>query len=475
MSSSSSDGIEVPSDYVPPGVRYLLNEWHPRPLLTLEEEDGDSSMLPPRSTTVHTISTTTHDTGGGRTAKNASTATRRTGTKNRATRRAAFYDKHIADHLILLHVKRLDSLVDSIAGTVDQAIKDAYKQGPLPADDSDVKEKRIRSRTDRSLMQILREDGVAEYYNNLTALFCLPVASTLALHPTLDEWTSRLHWTKQQNKAGWAIADGVLVLDPMPKADNAELMALYRADLEHVYPDIRENWGHLRRIYPNLAIWEIKSLTVGDAEVMEGIALLSVRKELFRWKRCIRDCGRRDHKNVCATHDKWHPGFDALRPQWKLDIGDSVDYDDAPSSSRQSHRLRARPGALEVTPSGSRMPPESDSSLSPRTPLHSEDGRNSVSGESSEGKKRKLDETEEASDQEADELVTSYSGGKGKGMQVMTPKKKPGKGKQKKKNHDDESYEDSKGGRREVNAQSFLQQVRATVLVLRAHTFPKEI
>ena len=49
-----------------------------------------------------------------------------------SSRKAAFYDKHLASHLILERVVYLDELVSVMASTVDQAIHDAVAKHPLP-------------------------------------------------------------------------------------------------------------------------------------------------------------------------------------------------------------------------------------------------------------------------------------------------------------------------------------------------------
>lgn len=52
------------------------------------------------------------------------------------------------------------------------------------------------------------EKSVASFYERTTALFCAPVASTLALR--LSKWDSLLIWAQSANVSGYAIADGFL-------------------------------------------------------------------------------------------------------------------------------------------------------------------------------------------------------------------------------------------------------------------------
>src|ERR1700733_13725720 len=118
---------------------------------------------------------------------------------NTYTRPASFYDKHLAETLVLKHVKLVDSLVNDLAGTVDKTIKDICQKGiELPSNMGMLHPREvIEDKTAMSKKRLLREEGVAENYNNLTATFCLPIASTLALHPSSTMWTSLLGWTKE--------------------------------------------------------------------------------------------------------------------------------------------------------------------------------------------------------------------------------------------------------------------------------------
>ena len=425
MAAPASDDIVVPHDYVPSDVRYLLDEWHPRKLHVFVDQPTPGLATLSNANPPSTSSTVT-------TANTSLTARRN---QSRNTRVAAFYDKHLADHLILKHVRRLDSLVGSLVGTVDKAIKEAYIKGPLPPTDGSgslTTQGQIKARTLDIRTKVLREDGVAEYYNNLTANFCLPVASTLALHPSYHEWRSRLTWTKEPNKAGYAIADGVLHPTPSPSDDEVEAVEIYKSILEHFDPEIRIIWDELGRRYKDLAIWEMKSLTVGDFEVMNSILESALKKGPFIWKRCKGNCGRPDHKTIQASRDTQPHGFDALRPPWTLPSNESHPH----SSSRRSHRLSTTLEASHAFgasgPSGTRKSLQSDSSLSSLSSSNGDEGHDLVDGRGRHGTKRKHD---------------------GRGNYSRSPTKRPGKA------DSGASYEGPEGARRYVNGQSFLQQV----------------
>jgi hypothetical protein len=272
--------------------------------------------------------------------------------------------------------------------------------------------------------------GVAENYNNLTANFCLPVASTLALHPSFHEWTKCLTWTMEPNKAGWAIADGVLQLTPSPDDTEVEDVETYESILEHFDPDIRKDLGELRRSYRDLAVWEMKSLTVGDFKVMNSILELATKKSPFIWKRCRGSCGRSEHEQIHASPDALPHGFDALHPPWTLPLDEPVE---SHPSLRQSQRLSVDFHASGVAgPSGTGKSLKADSSLASLSSLNSEEAHELGISEGRRGRKRKHD---------------------GRRSWTRSPTKKRGSG---------ASYQGRDGPREEVNGQAFLQQVSNT-------------
>lgn len=404
MGALPSDDAGVPNDYVPSDILYLLDEWRPEELHILEKTWNESGAVPPRSATANTISKTP-----------LRRSTRKVTKVNTNTRPAAFYDKHFADHLVLKHVKLLGTLVNSLAGTVDTAIKEAYKSGPLPPVSGMLIKNEIKDLTGFSPTFLEGEDGVLEHYKDLTAFLCLPVASTLALHPTLHRWISRLRWTREQHTVGYAIADGALRLLPAPHSSNTHGMTQYRDAVAHTYPDVREILSELEIRYPVLAVWEMKSLTVGDAAVMGSIVEMARNGENFQWKICRGGCNDPGHTNICKTREQLPHGVDALQPPWTLPSDPGGGPDELPSF-RHGHRPGLRQVSSSAAPSYSGQSLQLDSSLSSLT---SDDG---------------------------DDLIDRS-------------KRKRGNGKGKQRARSNDSYMDEGGSRANVNKKSFLQQV----------------
>ena len=195
MEGTSSGLAGLLDDNLPKRAQFVL-AWNPRKLLTEGDSEADVTLptREPPDTDPSALRTTA------------------TGT----TRKAAFYDKHLAPHLILESVVCFDKLVHTMANAVDQAIQDAVSKRPLPKDTGMLQSEKVIKYQVRGLFQQTKyyESGVAETYSHHAAMYCLPIASTLALHPSSEHWDSILNWTTDGKIGRWAIADGVLRISP---------------------------------------------------------------------------------------------------------------------------------------------------------------------------------------------------------------------------------------------------------------------
>jgi hypothetical protein len=419
MASSQSD-TDYPDDYVHDDVKYLLG-WNPQKLEVDTAEPAESTHannmpssagLPPTSA-----------------AGPTNTATNNHSRMNTGTRPASFYDKHLSDKLVLKHVKVLDTLVADLAGTVDKAIKNAYQNGiQLPSEQGMLCTGRyIKTKTTYTAMDFLREDGVAEHYNNLTASFCLPVASTLALHPSCSEWATLLSWTKEVSRAKFAIADGALKL--LKHSTHRS-----RPAWDFVDNDKRVLLAHLPARYPDIAIWEMKSLTVGDETVMGEIWRMGLSSRTFPWTFCQKgscEHSEADLMRMVGTLAK-APGVDALSPPWSLSAAGISGVGSLPDSQR-----------TDVV--GTSQPRKSVYVESTQSSFGDDNPAASVTT------KRKHPSPIPWA--HGDTVLPAQGDG---GIKNKKKKQK----KKKKKAVDDASFRGKVGEREEVNAQSFLQQVR---------------
>ena len=325
------------------------------------------------------------------------------------SRPAAFYDRHLAPHLILERVVYFGALVSTMANTVDQATQDAVNKRPLPKDTGELLlEKQIKYKVKNHYPSTnYRENGIAEAYKQASS-YCLPIASTLAIHPSSEAWESILNWTTDGNLGRWAITDGVLRVRPGVFVDDQWMQQLLKNEDD-------EKKGILRNLAfrsTALGVWEMKSLTVGTAQVMEEIAEMGLTHAKFPWKKCttLPVCDHQFWDRMEESRESYDAGVDPRSPPWTLPI--------VPSTSAAD----SRPTSLRKGLRSSSVLSYKERSLSP------------VEDDKGVTKKRRRNRSD----------ASEYE---------RPPSKKP------KADSMDESYEPSPGARKEVNAQSFLQQV----------------
>ncbi|KAF8348709.1 hypothetical protein F5887DRAFT_1249742 [Amanita rubescens] len=230
------------------------------------------------------------------------------------THEPAFFDKHFTKELKLLHVKRLPSLAHDIATIVDKTIMDSFNDGvQFPPSDTLLSARQLNSIVRNIGRDKTDEKALASFYDKTTALFCAPIASTLALR--LSDWDTLLMWTQSANAYGYAIAGGFLqVAGPTDLADK-------EAQLKEVMDE--ETLRLFRSLSTRLASLvtnEFKNMAAGGPEVMLAIPNLS-NSPSFDWTSCdAPECAsatnhERGRKNVAEVS----VGPDAKNTPWAFD------------------------------------------------------------------------------------------------------------------------------------------------------------
>jgi hypothetical protein len=122
-----------------------------------------------------------------------------------ASRLPGFYDKHFSEQFVLKKVEPLPSLVPDLAKNVRNALRAALPNLP-PLGDDFITAAQRKSERRRYARVAKDEKAVANVYDKYAANYCLPLASTLALHPTasFSEWSSLLRWTQSVSSEGFA-------------------------------------------------------------------------------------------------------------------------------------------------------------------------------------------------------------------------------------------------------------------------------
>ena len=230
---------------------------------------------------------------------------------SKSTRPPAYYDKHFSDKMLLLHVKRLPSLVHQLQKNVDHTLLAA--SATLPREWQPLIPTVIRDfMVDNTVPHIAKDEkAVTEIYGKTTAAFCVPLASTLALHPkaSKDTWKNLLLWTQSVSSSGYAIMDGELQII---KKDNFDKI------VETMDPETRGIFKEMMRSSTSLATWEFKSLATGSDDVMKAVHGF----DDFPWTSCSEETWiplgphQRQLRNAMGTVI----GHDAQNPPWTLDV-----------------------------------------------------------------------------------------------------------------------------------------------------------
>ena len=404
--AGASSGSAWPPDSILPEVQFVL-DWNPLRMLVGESGDVDMATQGPPGTAPKAKKNTTIG----------------------SSRKATFYDRHLASHLILERVVYLDELVSIIASTVDQAIHDAVANHPLPQHSGLLLPAEIiKCQVMRTDWTKYHEQGIAEAYRVHTAMYCIPIASTIAIHPSSGEWDQLLVWTVDGKDGRWAIADAVLRMSHDICKDDDSVQDLLKKEDDGKIALLKE----LDRCSTTLAVWEMKSLTVGTEKVMTEIFEMGLTHAKFRWVKCTaRVCVHERLEYMAECRETYDEGVDPRSPPWTLPDNPSTPTGySRPTSRREGLRNASATGAARGATARISYKESSLSSL--------EDGEGV-------GGKRRHNVTD--------------------GSDYDQPPAK--KSKSVSMDERDKDYQPSPGDRQEVTAQSFLQQV--TTMVFSQH------
>jgi hypothetical protein len=315
----------------------------------------------------------------------------------------------------------IDTLVSAMGSIVDRAVQDAIHKGVLPKDAEALDTIDSMERNDYTEdWKVHHKLGVAELYSNHAARYCHPIASTLAIHPSSQEWHSALIWSVDHRARGawWSFADCMLRISMNVNEDGHLIQQLLQNEDSDV--GIKFIIKELASHRTPLAIWEVKS--VETAQVMEKIAEMGIHAK-FQWKKCTSpDCTHHSWEVMQEPRKGYDPGFDPRSPPWTLPIVPSA-------SSAANLNLRTTPLREGLRSASARGGTTSGSSLSYKEPSSS-----SVEGGKVVGKKRYRNDSD----------ASEYK---------QPPMKKS------KTDSMDEFYDPLPGAQQEVNAQLVLQQV----------------
>jgi hypothetical protein len=243
------------------------------------------------------------------------------------------------------------------------------------------------------------------------------------------------------NASGFAMADGTLQFLEIDDEEEDERTKQIRDEiLESMDPHMVETLRKLAATYPDVAVWEMKSLTVGDEDVMVGLKRAASTGRPFNWATCLCD-GNLHKRDRMAAVEGTRAGPDAPSTPWTSpDV-----YEEFSQSVYASDG-----GAASGNEDDARDTGEGTSTLKaspPATVLADEDAASILTGVSDAER-----EVESPKDELAEGMVNDPGSSKKSG-------KRPAKSPTKRKRRDDRHTSAAS-----VNAETFIQQVRGTAL-----------
>ena len=293
------------------------------------------------------------------------------GSKSKATRKPSFYDKHLADGLILKHVKSLPTLLTAIANVVDTKLRDMRaRRLPLPphAGFPTLEHRELNLST-----VMKNESTVSEFYMLNTAIHCMKVASTLGLHPGSRRWVPMLRWSSTPSTGCYAIANGSLQIREFSESVAPHIVAYERDAWEHIDDDVREIMPRMKELFPDLATWEIKGLSVGSKDVMQGIFRATL-ESIFPWELCTNATTCKRHSVIRAA-----VGPDATGSPWVINAdSDSSGELTAAGLSLVQEGFEEGSGSSQRQPSNLATNPSEDPFEGDLSPLTSDDDDDDV-------------------------------------------------------------------------------------------------
>jgi hypothetical protein len=201
-----------------------------------------------------------------------------------SSREVAFYDMHLAPNRICKRVVHIKNLHRKVAQTVDKKLQ-AIRDSAISFQPPTTPEFYSKARLDRRLGSVTLGDpmanrrSIAEYYLTITSQFCMPIASSLVLHPKY--WSTLIGWSmspRHERLGGSAPSLHIVPVDNLKE----------QFVPEHVAIETFEQLKKIRAESNDLATWEIRGLTVEDTDDMLGVLTMAsaLAEGEFQWRLC---------------------------------------------------------------------------------------------------------------------------------------------------------------------------------------------
>lgn len=194
-------------------------------------------------------------------------------------RHARFYDMHLAASNIckrLVHVKNLHRNISVI---VDEKLNKVREEGITlqpPTAPGFVNSVRRDARMYLVGGPLRTQQLVEDYYRDVSE-FCLPIASSLTMHPQL--WTTVIIWSRIPECQALASYGASLQFLSLEKVEEGFVPGL-------VAPELLGQLKKVKAHSNDLATWEIRSVSIKDTDAMLGVLSMALAdgEGGFQWR-----------------------------------------------------------------------------------------------------------------------------------------------------------------------------------------------
>lgn len=246
-----------------------------------------------------------------------------TATGSKSTRIPAPYDRHMDEKLRLRRVVYAKSIIPDITKVVDECLQNSKVPTTTSSDFVLASEMTVAD-AGKNEEATRTEAAVVSRYSLTIAEPLIQVASTIALQ--LPGWKKDFFsWSSEPKTQDFATGDGWFRVSPQSKKG------------QHLPRDTTRVLTAMEKWFPNVGIWEFKSVFAGSEKRMNDILALAKDDIDFPWVACSEqsDCKNHYQSDGSNTVTGARVGFNAAKPICSL-----------PEKSRirsQLGRVRPRP------------------------------------------------------------------------------------------------------------------------------------
>lgn len=209
--------------------------------------------------------------------------------------------------LRLRRVVYAESIIPDITKVVDECLRNS-KLPNTASTDFERAHKMTAADIKRNRKATKPEAAVSARYTESIARPLIPVASTIALG--LPDWKGDFFtWSPYADTQDFAIGDGFFKVSPQS------------TEKHHLPEDTTRILTAMEKCFPNIGVWEFKSVFAGSERRMVDILALAKEDIDFPWVTCSetsKDCKSHYGSDGSESVTGARMGFDAVKPVCSL-------------------------------------------------------------------------------------------------------------------------------------------------------------